>query len=117
MNDKETEKARRIHESYPSSLAFSDWMNKAFSFEERVLEFKLENQTTNAKLLLQNQANQYLKQRVPSLPLPIVLPDLKRFRSDRDYCLKSLAQVQFPEPPVIQADSLIEEVCFYVFPL
>ena len=116
MNEKETEQARRIHEKYPSSLAFSDWMNPGVSFEERLLEFKLENQTINAKVLLQEHTKQYMKQKLPSLLPPVVLPDIKRFRGDRDYCLRALSQVRFPEPPTIEADYYVEEVCIcYIY--
>lgn len=110
MNDQETEQALRLHERYPNSLAFSDWMNRGVSFDERLLEFKLENQVANAKLLLQEQRKQHNQQKVPSLITPIVLPDIKRFRSDRDFCLRALSQVQFPEPPSIDSDFITEEV-------
>ena len=119
MNDVETDQTQRLHERYPRSVAFSDWMNRIPSFEERLLEFKLENEVSNAKAIFNEQKKQFTKQSIPYLINSIALPDMMKFRSDREFCLRTLSQVSFPEPLQIEADFSVEEVSFisllYVF--
>ncbi|KAH7827491.1 uncharacterized protein MONOS_5678 [Monocercomonoides exilis] len=113
--DKEEEQIRILHEKYPNSLAYTDWKNKALSLSQRELEFKLETLTNNCKTLLKERDEQHGKLKNASARPPIVLPELKRFRGDREYCLRALSQVKFPEPPVIESDLYAEERSFPAF--
>ncbi|KAK2958510.1 putative V-type proton ATPase subunit D [Blattamonas nauphoetae] len=110
MLDPDIEKAKLSHERYPDSIAYSDWKNKTYSIEQRNLEFRLEELTNKCLSLIKEQANQAETQgKISNIP-PVVLPDLKRFRGDREYCLRALSQVSFPKPPLIQTDLFDEEI-------
>jgi hypothetical protein len=112
MSNQDTENLQiiKLSEKFPQSIAYSNPLNPAFSLDQRNLEYKLESLVNSCKSLLKDRNLQFTKQNDSILPTPVVLPDIQRFRSDREFCLRALLQVKFPEPLILDADFLQEEV-------
>jgi len=114
MSTEETDRAARqkaeeFSKKYPDSFAFRDWEDGERSFDQRLLEHRLETIAANCRELHETRRSLYTKGTF-ILPCPVVIPDIPRFREDRQQCLAALSQVQFPEPHTIHADLLSEEV-------
>ncbi|KAJ4455571.1 hypothetical protein PAPYR_9468 [Paratrimastix pyriformis] len=102
------------HQKYPDSFSFQDWQNGEYSFEQRLLEHRLETIIGDCKELHDNRRMLYTAPDSMVLPQPLAFrPDtfkIPQFRADRKQCLDAISQVQFPEPHLFQADLLSEEV-------
>jgi hypothetical protein len=101
----------KIHEKYPHSIAYSETNNDVY-FDQKYLEHKLENMIQDCETLLNDESVQIKNKKDSLSNVPIVLPNLKRFRKERDFCLNSILQVNFPNNIFLDTDILEEEVLF-----
>ncbi|KAA6371648.1 MAG: hypothetical protein EZS28_032825 [Streblomastix strix] len=109
MEESLDDRLRYYHDRFPSSLAFLDWKNKAYSLEQRELEYVVEKITNDCAQLLQDRQHKHLTQSTNTLPIPVVVPDMRRLRGDREICLRAASEVKFPEPPLVEADLYLQE--------
>jgi hypothetical protein len=92
------------------SIISSNWRNDGLTMDQRELEFKLEQLVTHYNALACERMSDRCCNYDSNYPFDVQIPKLRKFRIDRDYCLRSLSQVPFPRPKAFDVDAVDTEV-------